>query len=252
MKLINSIWIPVAIGLCSVVIGCEDNYDESNPLFASEKDWGELRLSLSPLSVELSSTGDERVVTLTTNCQWSAKSDAAWLTLSQSSGEGTCGLLLTAADNPTTTERVAHVTFTAKILNIQQTLTVTQKGRYLNVPFSVVNIYSQGGEVRLTLDTDGRLEVSSSENWLSATIENGNTLVLNAGELSSEEEREAQVVVSVVGLTSGELKQVITVKQRNVKGIGREDFETDVDLNEVKHSGADVDHEVFGTDENWN
>lgn len=252
MKLINSIWIPVAIGLCTVVIGCEDNYEEGDPLFASEEDLGDLKLLLSPEVMELSSTGDERVVTLATNCQWSAKSDAAWLTLAQSSGEGTCDLLLTAADNPTTTERVAHVTFTAKILNIQQTLTVTQKGRYLNVPFSVVNIYSQGGEVRLTLDTDGRLEVSSSENWLSATIENGNTLVLNAGELSSEEEREAQVVVSVVGLTSGELKQVITVKQRNVKGIGREDFETDVDLNEVKHSGADVDHEVFGTDENWN
>ena len=135
MKLINSIWIPIAIGLCTVVIGCEDNYDESNPLFTSE-----LQLLLSSQSVELSSTGDERVVTLTTNCQWSAKSDAAWLTLAQSSGEGTCGLLLTAADNPTTIERVANVTFTAKILNLQQTLTVTQKGRYLNIPFSVVNI----------------------------------------------------------------------------------------------------------------
>ncbi len=58
---------------------------------------------------------------------------------------------------------------------------------------------------------------------------------------------------NALGTTYSEQFSFTTLSEEEDKGsIGRDEFEPDVDLNDVQHTGADVEHEVFGEDEDWN
>jgi len=58
---------------------------------------------------------------------------------------------------------------------------------------------------------------------------------------------------NALGTTYSAQLSFTTLSEEEDKGsVGRDDFEPDVDLNDVQQTGADVGHEVFGEDEDWN
>ena len=171
-------------------------------------------LNSSSESVVFASTGGDHAISISFNGTWSVESDAEWLTFSNTSGNGPIELILTATDNPSEKSRTAEVVFTLGGNGVQRKLIITQKGHFLYVPVTVVNFYMKGGEYRCSnINSDGKLLATSSESWLQATIEAGNTLVLKAEKNEWKVERTATVTISLSNVISDELKRTITVYQ---------------------------------------
>lgn len=205
-------------------------------------------INTSSSTIELPSTGGGHEVSISSNGQWTATSDATWLTLSNTSGSGSVKMTLTATDNPTPDDRTATITLTMGTTNTQKKLSVTQKGRYLKVPVTAVNFFLKGGEQRFDIKSDGKLVATSSETWLKATLETGNMLVLKADENKSGQARTATVTIYVSGLTSGELKQTITVNQLNTNVIERVEFGDDESIDLGAGGQPDIDKGQYGND----
>ncbi len=85
-------------------------------------------VSLDKTTITFEATGGEQTVNITASKNWTATSDASWLTLSSASGNGDFALVLTATPNDTTEERTATVTVDTK------TITVTQAGKQTTTP----------------------------------------------------------------------------------------------------------------------
>lgn len=205
-------------------------------------------INTSSSTIELPSTGGGHEASISSNGQWTAVSDATWLTLSNTSGSGSVKMTLTATDNPTPDDRTATITLIMGTTNTQKKLSVTQKGRYLKVPVTTVNFFLKGGEQRFDIKSDGKLVATSSETWMKATLETGNILVLKADENKSGQVRTATVTIYVSGLTSGELKQTITVNQLNTNVIERVEFGDDESIDLGTSGQADIDKGQYGND----
>lgn len=176
-------------------------------------------LNSSSETITFASTGGSHAVSISSNSGWIARTDASWLTLSKRAGNGQVELTLTAADNPSNEVRSAVVIFKLGANGVEKKLAISQKGRYLNVPVSKINFLKKGGEQSFNIDSDGKLEASSSCAWLQAKIETGNVLVLTADENTSGTERSAIVSIKLSDLQSGKLERIITINQSSVKTI---------------------------------
>lgn len=207
-------------------------------------------LNTSATTIELPSTGGSHLVSIASNGGWTASVDVNWMGISYTA-DGT-EITLNASDNPTPDERVATITITSSATNTQKKLSIVQKGRYLEVPVKVVNFFMKGGEQRFDIKSDGKLVATSSDSWLTASIEAGNMLVLKANENTSSQARSATVTIYVSGLTSGELKQTITVNQLNTNVIEREEFGDDESIDLGTGGQPEIDKGEFGNDKDLN
>ncbi len=207
-------------------------------------------INTSATTIELPSMGGSHVVSISSNGEWTASVDVNWMGISYTV-DGT-EITLNASDNPTPDERVATITITSTATNTQKKLSIVQKGRYLEVPVKVVNFFLKGGEQRFDIQSDGKLVATSSDSWLTTSIESGNMLVLKASENSSSQARSATVTIYVSGLTSGELKQTITVNQLNTNVIEREEFGDDESIDLGTGGQPEIGKGEFGNDKNLN
>ncbi len=83
-------------------------------------------LSVTPESLSYSAAGGSETVTITSNQSWTATTSDAWLTLSNTSGEGNATLTVTSELNTSIAERTGEVTFTAG--GSTYTVRITQMG----------------------------------------------------------------------------------------------------------------------------
>ena len=100
------------------------------------QDGGPCTVSVDPTTQAVGNPGGTFSVAVTTPCQWTAASDAAWLTISSAaSGTGNGTISYAAAANPGTTARTGHLTVTAGSATAQ--LTVNQGSGFLSASFTV-------------------------------------------------------------------------------------------------------------------
>ena len=99
------------------------------------------------LTADASSTGSFGV---SSNTRWAVSGNPAWLSLSTASGSANATINLTAAANPSTSDRMATITVTSSDQSTQ-TVTVTQAGRVI-IP--VPNISIQGNAVTIANNDD--------------------------------------------------------------------------------------------------
>ncbi len=191
-------------------------------------DGGETKIPVAQLSAYLNtsletitfvSTGGSHSVSISSNSAWIAKSNAEWLKISKTAGNGQVELILTATDNPSDAVRTAEVIMLVGVNKVQRKLAILQKGRYLNVPVTEANFLEKGGLQHFNIESDGKIEVSSSSSWLQAKLEVGNVLVLIAEENTSGAARSATVSIKLSDLQSGKLERIITINQSSVKTI---------------------------------
>lgn len=117
-----------------------------------------LRLSVQTLSVN--SSGNTIDVGVSSNVAWTAKSNAAFVTVSPENGNGSGTLAVTIASNSTTKERKAIITVTPKG-GTPATITVTQSamdGKYADNEYVVYQESTKSNPFVLVFTGDGYTE----------------------------------------------------------------------------------------------
>ncbi|MCF0174146.1 MAG: BACON domain-containing protein [Bacteroidales bacterium] len=84
-------------------------------------------VSATPATIGIIAAGESKDINVDANCEWTATSSEAWLTLSVATGEGAATVTVTAAENTEKTPRTATVEFVSKKdATAKATVTVNQ------------------------------------------------------------------------------------------------------------------------------
>jgi hypothetical protein len=175
-------WVPFNTGLPNAeVFDLEIQYATStikagtygrglweSPLFAG----ADSTLTVSPTSQTPSSSAGSFSITVTSNVDWSASSDAEWLTVSPTSGSNNGTVTGTYTANTTGVARTGSITFIAGTLT--QTVTVTQA---IPVEISVTpttqSVSAVAGNFAIDLSSNTAWTLSSNAAWLTASPTSG-------------------------------------------------------------------------------
>lgn len=134
-----------------------------------------LQLATQTLSIE-AFAGSTQTLGVLANINWTAQSDANWLTVTPAGGFGDGTVTFTAQDNPTTEPRIATVTFTGNGVAAQQVVVNQDAGGtpYLRVNTAQMNFFfSANAAQKIQLVANVAWTVESSEPWLTVSPESG-------------------------------------------------------------------------------
>ena len=159
-------------------------------------------LSVSSNAVAIAAPASSmKMVDVTSNTDWTATSNAAWLTLSSATGTGNATLTLTASANPSITSRVALVTISASGVP-NQVITVTQDAALPAVALSATTLTvaaPANSSKSFDITSNTSWTVASSDAWLSASPTSGSadaSIVLTAQANPTPSVRTATVTVT--------------------------------------------------------
>ena len=167
-------------------------------------------LSVSPTSLNVgSASGSTGNISVTSNTSWSVSDDAAWLTVSPTSGSGNGSVTVsTSSANTSTSSRAATVTFSASGVS-SATLTVTQSGTSatLSVSPTSLNVGSASGSAgNISVTSNTSWSVSDDAAWLTVSPTsgsgNGSVTVSTSSANTSTSSRAATVTFSASGVSS--------------------------------------------------
>ena len=118
----------------------------------------------------------KRNIDITANVTWSAVSNQSWLNVSPASGFGNAAVVFTAQENPTTSTRIALVTFSSNGLS-NQTVTVTQDAG--GVPYLIMNQTELS--FNATTNTAQKIDITSNVSWTASSSQPWLTLNSTSG-----------------------------------------------------------------------
>ena len=167
--------------------------------------------SITPESLSFTAEGGNETITVTSNLSWTVTSSDAWLTLSNSSGEGDATLTVVAQENTSTSSRSGILTFKGK--DITFTVNVTQEGASPNfsVTPTTLSFTSSGGNQSVSVKSNQAWTVSFDVSWLSLSTASGTgdaTVSITAQANTSTDNR-----AGTVTFTSGGKTYTVTVIQ---------------------------------------
>ena len=110
----------------------------------------DVKLTVSPQTLEFEYKEEEKTVALTTNTTWTVSSDQSWCTVSKSSGNNNENIAVKVSQNNSPDKRTANVIITAG--NKTETVTVTQNGGTLPVVNSLSVMDITAYEATCTFD----------------------------------------------------------------------------------------------------
>lgn len=150
-------------------------------------------LSVSPSTISFQKSGGSRVVTVTSNVNWTANTSASWLTISSNTGTESASMIVTATANNYNSSRTATITLNGSNGVSQKTITVSQLGN------SSTNILDELEETPILIfpnPTSDNLYVTAPETVIINFVEifneegqrvktiNGNVSSINVSDLS--------------------------------------------------------------------
>jgi hypothetical protein len=115
-------------------------------------------------------------IDITANVTWTAVSNQSWLAVAPASGFGNAAVVFTAQENPTTSTRVALVTFSSNGLS-NQTVTVTQDAG--GVPYLIVNQAELSFNAKA--NTAQKIDITSNVSWTTSSNQPWLTLSSTSG-----------------------------------------------------------------------
>lgn len=161
------------------------------------------------------STGGTLTVSLTTNDRWTAslEHNANWIKLSSTSGDDDTVISLTLSDNPSVNSRTETLLITPE--NCQGVrVIVRQAARYLTVNVNSFSFFSKGGTSDpVTISTDGKYEITTSDTWFTVKKGEGDTFTVTASVNETGHVRNGKVIISLTDLKEGTLALEIAVTQ---------------------------------------
>ena len=150
----------------------------------------------------------KKTVDVNSNISWTAVSDQSWLSVAPATSFGSSTVTFSAQENPTTTTRVATVTFSGNGVS-SQVVTVTQDAGgvpYLlvspaNMSFNAASNTAQNFEITSNVSWN----VSSNQSWLTVSATSGSgvaVLSANATDNTGTTSRTATITITGSGLPS--------------------------------------------------
>ena len=182
MKKLNVLFVLVCMMLLAV--GCQKKVNVS---------------FVSP-SIHVTAAGEEVLVSLTSNGDWSVVSYPEWLSVSPTDGSGDSQLKVTVLPNLDVIERMGEIKVSSK--DNTTSMTVTQEARETDFITVNPNHYQcgmEGGEFNVTVSSNIAWTVSQLPNWMTCTPMEGAgnvTVVLTINAIADETavSREVDVV----------------------------------------------------------
>ncbi|MCL1933374.1 MAG: leucine-rich repeat protein [Candidatus Azobacteroides sp.] len=118
---------------------------------------GSPALSVSPTALSFAASGEQKSFSITSNTNWTAGSNADWLTVSPTSGSNNGTVTATATANTATTQRTATITVSgtgvaAQTINVTQAAAQSGGGQTWNLTPTMT----------ATLDSNGVLTISTT------------------------------------------------------------------------------------------
>lgn len=202
--------------------------------------------------LDFNSHGGTLRVSLSTNTSWTAAADGnpAWLTLSPTSGTDSTGVVVTAADNPSTADRTATIRFEALGRSVQ--LLTRQKGRYLTLDASELFFYAKGGTSEpVTITTDGTYSIRTSGAWFTVNP-TGNTFTVTAAENTGKEPRTGTITIVLTDLKNETYAVALALTQLNEGGsFLRREYGDDQSYDGSTTSLGNLNITPYGPDGAW-
>ncbi len=190
------------------------------------------------------SAGETIKVELKSNVDYVVKMPSeGWITESTSRAYSTHTHYFKVAENDTYEARSAVITFINKENGIEEKVIVTQVQQdAILVAQNEYTLSAKGGTLDFTANTNVDFTVSVSADWIKQVQSRGLTekpLYFDVAENTAEEAREATIT-----LASGDVKQIITVKQ-----VGKDVFNLLQKEYELTSDGGNIDVSVVSTGE---
>lgn len=166
-------------------------------------------------NLQFDSKGGTLKVNVNTNEQWTATlaANTSWATITPTSGEGSCELMVNVKDNPSVNERNTYLNIeTPRGRNIK--IVVKQNARYLDATAKSVLFFSKGGTSEIvTINTDGQFTSNKEGDWFTVNWLNGNSFNVTASTNNTGETRRGNIRIQLSDLTEGEMYLNIPVQQ---------------------------------------
>lgn len=171
-------------------------------------------LSLSAESSTRPYSAGSAIITVNSNRDWTAESNADWLTVDPSSGEaGQTQVTMTALENTTDQPRSAAITFKAE--DLVKTYTLTQEAQ----PSASIELSSgtqlfaaQGGEYTMIVNSNRPWTSSNDFQWVSVSPSSGDagSTMITVKALSNEEYENRNATIE---FTAGDAKATLVITQ---------------------------------------
>lgn len=135
--------------------------------------------SVTPSQLYFAVAGEGKTITITNpdNYNWTASSNVNWLTLSQSSGNRSATITVTAGNNSAGAARYGKVTITDTTYNKTYEIDIEQEGFEFFVTPTAFTFNSTGGTQQLSIidGNDFEWEIISYPSWIVPAFTTGNT-----------------------------------------------------------------------------
>ena len=132
------------------------------------------KLTIDKSSILLDINGSPIEVKILSSVTWTAKSNVNWIKLSQTEGNGSVVLNVSAEINPSNGTRSAIITIANSELGISHEIEVTQEGPYIKLSAENIEFISTGESKSITIDSNITWNARITEEWLSFTPKHGN------------------------------------------------------------------------------
>ena len=158
-----------------------------------------LNLSVDNNSLQFGADASTQNIVINTLAGWTASCSEGWITLSQASGTGKSTLSISVEENNGDNYRTGSVRILAGELN--QTITITQQGKYFNITESDKTFTSKGGTLQISFSTNDSWTASVSDNasWLTLSSRSGSgdaVINITAADNASMKSRESMIVIT--------------------------------------------------------
>jgi uncharacterized repeat protein (TIGR03803 family) len=169
-------------------------------------------LSVSTNSLSLSGDGGTASFSIVSNASWTITASESWLTFSKTSDTGNGTITVTAAANPSASQRTASIVVTGAGITQQIALSQPAATTTLDVSATTLNVSATSGSTAsFSITSTISWTVSSAESWLttSKTSGSGNaSVIVTASVNTTASPRDAVVTISGSGIT-----RTVTVTQ---------------------------------------
>lgn len=210
MKL-KSLFYVLAAAACLTAVSCEGEPQEPD-----EPQKVDATLKVDPSSLSISSAGEEKSLTVTSNADWSVTvpSDASWLTVSPLTGNGNGTVKVKAAANvgpegQAAPERSATISVGVEGKEVKVNVVQSAEAIVFVVSGETAEIGAEGGKVRVTVEHNETYSVSGQlPEWISAGTKATKTDNLEFTVAANEtyEAREATIAFSSASGKTGSVK----------------------------------------------
>ena len=200
-----------------VIVFCNDN--EEFVSVTVKQAGGKATLSVSTSVLTFAAKGESKILAVTSNTDWTAVSDAAWMKLDVIGGNGNARITVTAEKNTVIKQRTATITLKTTDKKITATVSVIQNASdvIFTVDKNVLNVAAAKESFTVKVTHNIGYKINSKPDWVRQTnkVTNGDTdtYTFSADANTSTSAREGVIVFC----NDKEENVPVTVKQAGAK-----------------------------------